>query len=100
MYQLTATQSVAVSTLQLVRVKLLAPRHIAFNIAHRPPSAQDDICCHWCLLNVTFVIHHQLLMKHAAHWIHSICAHFQCSTQKRIASMHAQQVLDALMLSA
>ena len=31
---------------QLVRVKLLAPRHSAFNVAHTPPSAQDDTCCY------------------------------------------------------
>ena len=31
----------------------------------------------------------QLLMKHAAHWFHSICAHFQCRTQKRITSIGA-----------
>ena len=36
------------------------------------------------LAECDFVIHHQLLMEHTVHWIHSICAHFQCSTQKRI----------------
>ena len=34
--KLTATRPVAVSSIQLVRVKLLAPRHSAFNIAHTP----------------------------------------------------------------
>ena len=44
-YQLTATRLVVVSSIRLVRVKLLAPRHSAFIIAHTPPSAQDDIRC-------------------------------------------------------
>ena len=85
-YQLTATHPVAVSSIQLVRVNLLGSMHSAFNIAHTPPSAQDKSCCHYCLLNVTLVIHHQLLMKHTVHWIHSICAHSQCSIQKRISA--------------
>ena len=63
--QLTAKRPVAASSTRLVRVKLLAPTHSAFIIAHTPPSAQDDMSCHWSLLNVASVIHHQLMMKHA-----------------------------------
>ncbi len=89
----------AASSIRLVRVKLSTPRHNAFTIAQTPPSAHNNMCCHWCLLNVAFVIHYQLMIKQAVNPMH-ICALFQCSTQKRITSMHTQLSSFTLMLSA
>ena len=42
---LSSLPFVAVSSICLVRVKLLAQRHNAVNVAHAPPSLQSDTCC-------------------------------------------------------